>query len=165
MFVTFVMIGWCRAIPSRCAAASAASRPSGMPNSCHEMGLDQPIWKQFARLYVGPAAWRFRHLDHHQDPGVHEFLNSFRRPIELSLCAMIFAIVHRDSGRRHRRGEARRHLRSDPDGHRAHRLFDADLLVGPDPYPGDVQYLASDTRVGPHRPGQVFTSRRLPASC
>ena len=57
------------------------------------MGLDQPIWKQFLDYVWDLAAWRFRHLDHHQEPVLDEFLTLFPATLELTLCAMLFAIV------------------------------------------------------------------------
>ena len=42
--------GWCRATRSRCGAASAASRPSAWRSCRHELGLDQPVWKQFPTM-------------------------------------------------------------------------------------------------------------------
>jgi dipeptide transport system permease protein len=57
------------------------------------MGLDQPIWKQFFD-YV----WALLHGDFgtsiiSKSPIAHEFLTLFPATLELTLCAMIFAIV------------------------------------------------------------------------
>jgi dipeptide transport system permease protein len=59
----------------------------------HEMGLDQPVWKQFVD-YV----WALLHGDFgtsiiSKSPVAHEFLTLFPATLELTLCAMIFAIA------------------------------------------------------------------------
>ena len=74
------------------------------------MGLDQPIWKQFFD-YV----WALLHGDFgtsiiSKSPVADEFLTLFPATLELTFCAMIFAVAARRSGRRHRRRQARQHL-------------------------------------------------------
>ena len=59
----------------------------------HEMGLDQPIWKQFLD-YV----WALLHGDFgtsiiSKSPIAHEFLILFPATLELTFCAMLFAVA------------------------------------------------------------------------
>ena len=131
--------------------------PERLAELRHEMGLDQPVWKQFARLCLAAAARRFRHL-HHQprEPVLTEFFTLFPATVELSVCAMLFAVAARHPGRRHRRRQARQRLRPGADGLRAHRLFHADLLVGPSPHHARLRLLGPDARVGPDRSHQVL---------
>ena len=64
-----------------------------MPNSCTKWDLDQPIWQQF-----GDYVWGLLHGDFGvsiitKTPIVDEFFTLFPATLELTLCAMIFAIV------------------------------------------------------------------------
>ena len=74
----------------------------------HELGLDQPVWKQFLD-YV----WQLLHGDFGtslSSPTSRcstEFFTLFPATLELSFCAMLFAVAARRAGRRHRRGQAR----------------------------------------------------------
>jgi dipeptide transport system permease protein len=59
----------------------------------HQYGLDQPLWRQFLR-YVGQLA----HGDFGvsivtSEPVIKEFFTLFPATVELSLCAVLFAIV------------------------------------------------------------------------
>ena len=47
MLLTFVAIRLVPAIRWRCGSASTTSRPSGLAYLRHELGLDEPVWKQF----------------------------------------------------------------------------------------------------------------------
>jgi dipeptide transport system permease protein len=67
--------------------------PERLAELRHEMGLDQPIWKQFAD-YV----WTLLHGDFGvsiitQNPVLREFLTLFPATVELSVCALLFAIA------------------------------------------------------------------------
>lgn len=59
----------------------------------HQMGLDQPLWRQFLRY-----EWQLAHGDLGQSILTHksvwsEFTTLFPATVELSLCAMLFAVV------------------------------------------------------------------------
>jgi dipeptide transport system permease protein len=59
----------------------------------HRLGLDQPVWRQFLR-YVGQIA----HGDFGtsmvtSEPVLREFLTLFPATVELTLCAVLFALV------------------------------------------------------------------------
>lgn len=92
MFVTFVMIRLVPGDPIEVRRGERGISPERLAQLQHEMGLDQPIWKQFFD-YV----WALLHGDFgtsiiSKAPVTHEFFTLFPATIELSLCAMIFAI-------------------------------------------------------------------------
>ena len=77
----------------RCGSASTASRPSGWWPCGNELGLDQPVWQQFLHY-----AWGLLHGDFGTSLStstsvLKEFLTLFPATVELSFCAMLFAIV------------------------------------------------------------------------
>ena len=93
MFVTFMLIRMVPGDPIEVRRGERGISPERLAQLRHEMGLDQPIWKQFAD-YV----WALLHGDFgtsiiSKSPVVHEFLTLFPATIELSLCAMIIAIA------------------------------------------------------------------------
>src|SRR4029453_14781506 len=93
MFVTFMMI---RLVPGDPVEVRRGER--GIPPEPHaellqERGLDQPLWKQFAD-YI----WSLLHGDFGvsiitKNPILHEFAQLFPATLELSICAMLFAII------------------------------------------------------------------------
>ncbi len=129
------------------------------------MGLDQPIWKQFFD-YV----WALLHGDFgtsiiSKSPIADEFLTLFPATLELTFCAMLFAVaVGVPAGviAAARRGGIYDQTLM---GAGAHRLFHADLLVGPHPHSVHVEHAGPDAGFGPHRSHQISTSSRSPASC
>ena len=95
-----------------------------------QLGLDQPLIVQYG-LYL----WHVLHGDLGRSLSTHdsvlaEFLTLFPATVELAVSAMLIAVADRHPGRHHRRPAARQHRRLHGDGAGAHRLFDADLLVG-----------------------------------
>jgi dipeptide transport system permease protein len=59
----------------------------------HQLGLDQPLWQQYAQYL-----WKALHLDLGQsfvthEPVWSEFTKLFPATVELSICAMAFAVV------------------------------------------------------------------------
>jgi dipeptide transport system permease protein len=93
MFVTFVAIRLVPGDPVEVRVGERGISPERLAYFRHELGLDQPIWKQFLD-YVGQLL--------HGDFGTSvvtnekvltEFLTLFPATLELSLCAMLFAIV------------------------------------------------------------------------
>ena len=129
-----------------------------------EYGFDQPVLVQYgfylSRLVHGDLG---RSIVTHE-PVISEFADlvpgddravGLRDPV----CA-----VPRVAGRHHRRGPAQLHLRSWRDGDLAHRIFDADLLVGIAADPAVFGAARMDAGLGPHRRA-IFhrTGDRLPA--
>ncbi len=93
MFVTFVMIRLVPGDPIEVRRGERGISPERHAELMHEMGLDQPIWKQF-----GDYVWGLLHGDFGvsiitKSPIAHEFLILFPATLELTICAMIFAIV------------------------------------------------------------------------
>jgi len=93
MFVTFVMIRLVPGDPVEVRRGERGITPERHAELMHEMGLDQPIWKQFADY-----AWNLMHGNFGvsiitKTPVLEEFLTLFPATLELTLCAMIFAIV------------------------------------------------------------------------
>ena len=93
MFVTFVMIRLVPGDPIEVRRGERGISPERHAELMHEMGLDQPIWKQFLD-YV----WALLHGDFGvsiitKSPIAHEFLTLFPATLELTICAMIFAIA------------------------------------------------------------------------
>jgi dipeptide transport system permease protein len=93
MFVTFMMIRLVPGDPIEVRRGERGISPERLAELRHEMGLDQPIWKQFLD-YV----WNLLHGDFGvsiitRNPILQEFLNLFPATVELSICALIFAIL------------------------------------------------------------------------
>jgi dipeptide transport system permease protein len=93
MFVTFMMIRLVPGDPVEVRRGERGISPERHAELLHEMGLDQPIWKQF-----GDYVWGLLHGDFGvsiitKQPIIHEFAQLFPATIELSLCAMLFAII------------------------------------------------------------------------
>ena len=93
MFVTFIMIRLVPGDPIEVRRGERGISPERLEQLRHEMGLDQPIWKQF-----GDYVWAILHGDFgtslvSRTPILHEFATLFPATLELTFCAMIFAIV------------------------------------------------------------------------
>ncbi len=93
MFVTFVMIRLVPGDPIEVRRGERGITPERLEQLRHEMGLDQPIWKQF-----GDYVWANLHGDFgtsivSKTPILHEFATLFPATLELTFCAMVFAIV------------------------------------------------------------------------
>ncbi|HTN97137.1 MAG TPA: ABC transporter permease subunit [Nordella sp.] len=93
MFVTFMMIRLVPGDPIEVRRGERGISPERLAELRHEMGLDQPIWKQF-----GDYVWGLLHGDFGvsiitKNPVLQEFLTLFPATIELSTCALLFAII------------------------------------------------------------------------
>jgi dipeptide transport system permease protein len=93
MFVTFMMIRMVPGDPIEVRRGERGISPERLAELRHEMGLDQPILKQFADY-----AWGLMHGDFGvsiitKNPVLQEFLTLFPATVELSLCALLFAIL------------------------------------------------------------------------
>jgi dipeptide transport system permease protein len=93
MFVTFVMIRLVPGDPIEVRRGERGISPERHAELMREMGLDQPIWKQFMDY-----AWGLLHGDFGvsiitKSSVAHEFFTLFPATLELTLCAMIFAIA------------------------------------------------------------------------
>jgi dipeptide transport system permease protein len=93
MFVTFTMIRLVPGDPIEVRRGERGVSPERLAELRHEMGLDQPVWKQFLD-YV----WALLHGDFgtsivSKTPITTEFFTLFPATVELTLCAMLFAII------------------------------------------------------------------------
>jgi dipeptide transport system permease protein len=93
MFVTFMMIRLVPGDPVEVRLGERGISPERHAQLIHEMGLDQPVWKQFAEYMWGLLHGDFGISTITRNPVLHEFAILFPATIELSLCAMIFAIA------------------------------------------------------------------------
>jgi dipeptide transport system permease protein len=93
MFITFMMIRLVPGDPIEVRKGERGISPERLEQLRHEMGLDQPVWKQFLD-YV----WNILHGDFgtsiiSQQKVVTEFMTLFPATLELAACAMIFAVA------------------------------------------------------------------------
>jgi dipeptide transport system permease protein len=93
MFLTFVAIRLVPGDPVEVRTGEHGMSPERVAYFRHELGLDQPVWKQFLG-YV----WRLAHADFgvslsSQQKVLTEFLTLFPATVELSFFAMLFAIA------------------------------------------------------------------------
>jgi dipeptide transport system permease protein len=93
MFVTFLMLRLVPGDPVEVRLGEHGITPERHAKLIHEMGLDQPIWKQFLDYMWGLLHGDFGISTITRNPVLHEFAQLFPATIELSLCAMIFAIA------------------------------------------------------------------------
>ena len=92
-FLTFVAIRLVPGDPIEVRRGERGISPERLEFFRHELGLDQPVWKQFLD-YV----WNLLHGDFgvsiiSQDSVLKEFLTLFPATLELSLFAMVFAVL------------------------------------------------------------------------
>ena len=93
MFVTFAAIRLVPGDPVEVRVGEHAISPERLAFFRHELGLDQPIWKQFLDY-----AWQLLHGDFGtsvatQQKVMTEFLTLFPATLELSFFAMMFALI------------------------------------------------------------------------
>ena len=65
MFLTFMVIRLVPGDPVEVRRGERGISPERLAELRHELGLDQPVWKQFVDYVWQLAAWRFRRLAHH----------------------------------------------------------------------------------------------------
>jgi len=92
MFVTFIAIRLVPGDPVEVRVGEHGISPERLAMFRHELGLDQPVWKQFVD-YV----WRLLHGDFGTSVVTNqkvltEFFSLFPATLELLVCAMIFAV-------------------------------------------------------------------------
>jgi dipeptide transport system permease protein len=93
MFVTFTMIRLVPGDPIEVRRGERGISPERLAELRHDMGLDQPVWKQFLD-YV----WSLLHGDFgtsivSKTPITTEFFTLFPATVELTVCAMLFAVL------------------------------------------------------------------------
>jgi dipeptide transport system permease protein len=93
MFLTFIAIRLVPGDPVEVRVGERGISPERLAYFRHELGLDQPVWKQFLD-YV----WQLLHGDFGtslvtNEKVLTEFLTLFPATIELAVCAMLFATL------------------------------------------------------------------------
>jgi dipeptide transport system permease protein len=93
MFVTFLMVRLVPGDPIEVRRGERGISPELLEKYRHEMGLDQPIWKQFLDYVGGILQGDFGVSIISHTPVLKEFLTLFPATLELTFFAMLFAIV------------------------------------------------------------------------
>ena len=93
MFITFVMIRLVPGDPIEVRRGERGIDPERLAFLRHEMGLDQPIWKQFFDYVSDILHGNFGVSLVSKTPVFEEFLKLFPATLELTLCAMLFAVL------------------------------------------------------------------------
>ncbi|PZF75583.1 peptide ABC transporter permease [Aestuariivirga litoralis] len=93
MFITFVMLRLVPGDPIEVRRGERGISPERLAQLRHEMGLDQPVWKQFLDYVNALLHGDFGTSIVSKSPVLHEFLTLFPATLELTLTAMIFAVV------------------------------------------------------------------------
>ncbi|NLH80414.1 MAG: ABC transporter permease subunit [Phyllobacteriaceae bacterium] len=92
-FLTFVAIRLVPGDPIEVRRGERGISPERLEYFRHELGLDQPIWKQFLDYIWGLLHGDFGISIISQDSVLKEFLTLFPATLELSLFAMLFAVL------------------------------------------------------------------------
>jgi dipeptide transport system permease protein len=92
MFVTFVAIRMVPGDPVEVRTGERGISPERLAYFRHELGLDQPVWKQFLDYVGGLLRGDFGTSVATNQPVLREFLTLFPATIELSLAAMVLAV-------------------------------------------------------------------------
>ncbi|MCA3554559.1 ABC transporter permease subunit [Aestuariivirga sp.] len=93
MFITFVMVRLVPGDPIEVRRGERGISPERLAQLRHEMGLDQPVWKQFLDYANGLLHGDFGTSLVSKSPVLHEFFTLFPATVELTLTAMLFAVV------------------------------------------------------------------------
>jgi dipeptide transport system permease protein len=93
MFATFVAIRLVPGDPVEVRVGEHGISPERLAFFRHELGLDQPVWKQFLDYVLRLLHGDFGTSLATQQKVFTEFLTLFPATIELSVCAMLFAII------------------------------------------------------------------------
>jgi len=92
MFVTFLLLRLVPGDPVEARRGERGMSPERHAQALHEMGLDQPVWKQFGDYVYGIAHGDFGTSIISKTPVLTEFLTLFPATVELTICATIFAL-------------------------------------------------------------------------
>ncbi|WP_374333040.1 ABC transporter permease subunit, partial [Aestuariivirga sp.] len=93
MFITFVMLRLVPGDPIEVRRGERGISPERLAQLRHEMGLDQPLWKQFVDYVNALLHGDFGTSIVSKSPVLHEFFTLFPATLELTITAMIFAVV------------------------------------------------------------------------
>src|SRR5579871_1656241 len=92
MFLTFVAIRLVPGDPVEVRVGEHGMSPDRLAYFRHELGLDQPVWRQFLSYAVRLLHGDFGVSVASQQKVLTEFLTLFPATLELSFFAMLFAI-------------------------------------------------------------------------
>ncbi|MCX5480789.1 ABC transporter permease subunit [Kaistia geumhonensis] len=92
-FLTFVAIRLVPGDPIEVRTGERGITPERLAEFRHQLGLDQPVWKQFLDYLVQIAHGDLGTSISTHAPVLQEFLTLFPATLELALCAMLFAVV------------------------------------------------------------------------
>jgi dipeptide transport system permease protein len=92
-FLTFVAIRLVPGDPIEVRTGERGISPERLAEFRHQLGLDQPVWKQFLDYLVQIAHGDLGTSISTHAPVLQEFLTLFPATLELALCAMLFAVV------------------------------------------------------------------------
>ncbi|HRE20528.1 MAG TPA: ABC transporter permease subunit, partial [Rhabdaerophilum sp.] len=93
MFITFVAIRLVPGDPVEVRVGERGISPERLAQFRHELGLDQPVWKQFLDYVWGILQGDFGKSLVTNEKVVTEFFTLFPATVELSLAAMLFATL------------------------------------------------------------------------
>jgi dipeptide transport system permease protein len=93
MFITFVMIRLVPGDPVEARRGERGISPERHAELLKEMGLDQPVWKQFIDYSGGIVQGDFGTSIVSKTPILHEFITLFPATLELTFFAMLFATL------------------------------------------------------------------------
>ena len=93
MFITFMMIRLVPGDPIEVRRGERGISPERLEVLRHEMGLDQPVIKQFIDYVWGILHGDFGTSIVSKTPIINEFLTLFPATVELTFCAMLFAVA------------------------------------------------------------------------
>ncbi len=93
MFITFVMLRLVPGDPIEVRMGERGISPEWLAQLRHEMGLDQPLWRQFLDYVYALLHGDFGTSIVSKSPVLHEFLTLFPATLELTITAMLFAVV------------------------------------------------------------------------
>jgi dipeptide transport system permease protein len=93
MFITFMLIRLVPGDPIEVRRGERGISPERLEQLRHEMGLDQPVWKQFLDYVWGLLHGDFGTSIISKSPIVHEFMTLFPATLELTFFAMLFAML------------------------------------------------------------------------
>ena len=91
MFLTFMLIRLVPGDPVEARRGERGITPERHAQLLHDMGLDQPVWKQFYDYASGIVHGDFGTSIISHEKVMTEFLTLFPATLELSLCAMLLA--------------------------------------------------------------------------
>ena len=92
-FLTFMAIRLVPGDPVEARIGEHGMSPERLAMFRHQLGLDQPVWKQFLDYVWGLLHGDFGTSLSTSSSVLREFLTLFPATVELSVCAMLFAIV------------------------------------------------------------------------